>query len=589
MKHPIKLLTPCLVALLVSSGLPFWPTAAQSDNKETPQEKARLRQELERKTLSMLEEAAAAAPSLKLPENRTFILASAADLFWEHDEKRARTLFWDAINAVNVLKLAKPSTTQQKNGVYFEIYSLRSQIITVAARRNPQLALELLHASRQTLPEPVDGNWVVPERELEQQIATAIAATDPHKALQLARDSLAKGLSLELINLLWNINQKDTELGTKFAAELVDKLKTSAVTDLSSYIAVVLVRTSREYRENPAELTAAGAARNLALSKEQRRTLTEIMADAASSASSNPNVLSFITEIMPEIEEFAPERALLLKRKTAEFHRGSPQIAQNQQLNSLVRSRDAEELLRASMKGNSNQRAWLEREAIMAAVTSRKADSFREFINKEINDGPRRKTVLDQLDSQEIEWAVHRGESETLRKLLPKVRLREQQARVMTELAMVLHEQGKRDEALTLLDEAQSLIKIDLQDETKSNALLALMLAYALIEPSRAFVIAERTIDRTNDDVAKLLLVDKLLKTGFLKRGEIIMNHSGLNLDAGVLKYRKGVVALARADFSRTRAAAERFERHELRIMAKLMLAQAILGTLETLNFRANQ
>ena len=44
-----------------------------------------------------------------------------------------------------------------------------------------------------------------------------------------------------------------------------------------------------------------------------------------------------------------------------------------------------------------------------------------------------------------------------------------------------------------------------------------------------------------------------------------------------MFKYGKGVVALAGADFNRTKAAADRFQRPELRLMARLMIVQALL------------
>ena len=85
-------------------------------------------------------------------------------------------------------------------------------------------------------------------------------------------------------------------------------------------------------------------------------------------------------------------------------------------------------------------------------------------------------------------------------------------------------------------------------------------------------------IDRANDDVAKLLLLDKIVRSGMIQKGEIRIQNSGMMpIDFAFLKYGKSVAALANADFDRTRAAADRFERQELRLMARLLLAQALL------------
>ena len=75
---------------------------AQVDEKEKAQKELEHRQELARKTVALLDEIIAGAWGLKLPENRSFVQASAADLLWKHDEKRARTLFWDALSSLGL-------------------------------------------------------------------------------------------------------------------------------------------------------------------------------------------------------------------------------------------------------------------------------------------------------------------------------------------------------------------------------------------------------------------------------------------------------------------------------------------------------
>jgi len=159
----------------------------------------------------------------------------------------------------------------------------------------------------------------------------------------------------------------------------------------------------------------------------------------------------------------------------------------------------------------------------------------------------------------------------------------------MAELAILLEKKGEHEEAVKLLDDAQALVKVDLKSDSQSNALLAFMLAYALVEPAKAFAIIEPIVDRANDDISKLLLLDKITKSGATKNGEIMLPQPGMPLDFEILKYGPGVVALANADFSRTKALADRFQRPELRILARLMLAQSILRGLETNPTNAKQ
>jgi hypothetical protein len=148
----------------------------------------------------------------------------------------------------------------------------------------------------------------------------------------------------------------------------------------------------------------------------------------------------------------------------------------------------------------------------------------------------------------------------------------------MAELAMLLHTAGKDEEAVKMLDEAQALINANFGTPAQINALLALVAAYAQVDPPKAFAIIERAIDSANDEISKALLLEKIMKSGVVKKGEIMLRQSGMiPMDFAVLKYGKGVAALATADFNRTKAIANRFQRNELRIMARLMLAQALL------------
>lgn len=134
-----------------------------------------------------------------------------------------------------------------------------------------------------------------------------------------------------------------------------------------------------------------------------------------------------------------------------------------------------------------------------------------------------------------------------------------------------------------MIDEAATLIKTDLSDDRQTNALLTVLCAYALVDPPKAFAIAERTVDRANRQISLLMLLDSVTKRGAAKKAEIILDQPGLlPLDFLIFKYGKGVVALAKADFNRTSALAERFERAELRLLAQLLIVKGLLQPLRS-------
>ncbi|HEY3027326.1 MAG TPA: hypothetical protein VGJ55_14340, partial [Pyrinomonadaceae bacterium] len=562
--------------------------AAPPKTQEDKEKELERRRELDRKTLSLLDEIAGGAWSLKLPENRSFVLAATADLFWERDEKRARTIFWQALDNLNMANPPAPQTgarataasKAQSPNQYFATFALRQGFLRKVARRDPQLALDMLHGTRLLPPEPANVKYHLPdESDLEQEIASEVAARDPRRALQIARESLAKGLTFQLLNLLYQLNEKNHDLGSEFAGDIIDKLHTAKLTTDGSgvQIAIQLLLSSRTPKNVAGENALVGGWR-LKLSDEERRDLVELIVDAASEVSANPNLFFSVTQIMPEVEQFAPERVAMLRKKLAEVDRGlNPEQKGWNEYNDLIMKGNAEEMLEAAAAADGERRESLYRQAVVTAVMNGRADRLRESINNQIEDEARKKSLIDALDSEQIGFAAYRGQTEELQKLLPQIRLKEVRARAMAEIAILLEKKGDHDEALKLLDDAQALIKVDLKSETQSDALMMLMLASALVDPPRAFAMVEPIIDRANEEISRLLLLDKVVKSGVVKKGEIMMGQPGLPLEFTVLRYGKGIVALAGADFNRTKAAADRFQRPELRIMARLLIAQALL------------
>ena len=604
-----SLLLLCLFALLTPAK-----DLAQDGEKDKAQKQIEKRQELERKTLAMLDEVATQALSLRLPENRSFVLAAAADLLWTHDEKRARNLFWDALNSLTSPNnpttadakdpakdaagkdasakdstakdsIAKRSANEKAQDLnqYYAAFSLRHEFLLKVARHDPQLALDMLRATRLPTPDNLNAGYALPdERDLEQEIANQTAARDPAHALQLARESVAKGLTYQAYGVLLQLNQNNPEAALEFAGDLIGKIQTANVLtdDTACGMALMLLRASRP-APAAAENTAFLSGGQIKLSDDQRRTLVDVLIDAAESVSANSNLLVGLMEVLPDIEHVAPDRAEKVKTKLATRVLTKEQ-KEWAQLDSLFSKGTPEDLVRAGVGASDEARKNFYQAAAAKAVMNGKAEALREFIKSEVKDESQRSSLNDLLDAHQMNLSLNRGDVEEMEKLLPSIRQKEKRAVMMAEIAIMLEKKGRHDEALKLLDEAQPLVKLDLTSQAQSDALLAVLLADAIADPDRAFAAIEPVVDRANDNLGKLLLLDKLIKTGFVKDGEIKLQQPGvISLDFAIFKYGKGVVALANADFNRTKALTDRLQRNELRVMARLLLVQALLRKVE--------
>lgn len=584
-------LVPLAVVLTLASYVPAQENpreslaTTQQTEKETEQ-----RQELEKKTRGLLNDIASDSLGLKLPENRIFVMTSAADLLWPFDEKRARSLYWDAINSLNLI--APPTRREGENlskeeklkllQSYLSVFGLRRNLLRQVAKRDAQLALEMLRATRQELPRELKtGNYFPDDRQIEQEIATEVAARDPAQALQLARESLSKGLNLELLNLIQQLKQKDSAKASEFAGEVISKLRaTNVAADFrASTVAVQLLQNSRTPDPNSPLARLASISGILRLNDEQRRDLADIVTSAALNPAANSNLLFELAFVKPEIEQFFPERRAAIEQRLALFNQtlNKEQRTENT-FNDLILRGVPDEIVRRAGSENARERFPLYQQAAIIAVARGTGDSFRELVSKEIKDDGERQKILDLVDSEQISTVAGRKQPDELKQLIPKIRRNEERARAMIELALLLKEKGDDAEAVGLLDEAAGLIKTDLKSDTQTNALLTLLCAYALIDPPKAFALAERTIDRANSQISMLLLADRVVKSGAVKKSEILLDQGGLlPLDFLIFKYGKGVALLAAYDFNRTKALADRFDRYELRLLARLLIAKGIL------------
>jgi hypothetical protein len=596
------------------------PLQAQVDDKEKAEQEAAKQRELEKNTLKLLDAVISDAAGLKLRENRAYVLTSAADTLWRYDEKRARALFWEALAALDLptyqeanqspIKDQSPIANQspinketsssgspgRANGPtteqleeelnkYYAKMNTRNDFLHKVARHDAQLALDMMRSTRQPPPPSIPGiERFDPDVNLEQELAYAAAANDPRRSLQMARESLARGLTYQVLNLLRDINQRDQETGSQLAGDIIAKLQTENLTAANSYapfLAVNLLQSSRA-GGGPvlAGFTEGGKEPNvtrLKLDDHQKQDLVFLLTDAALTASSNSQILQAIRIVMPEIEQYASDRLPKLKTRMAEYERTLPSNLRDwDKLNAQLEKATPEEMIKAANKVSEEQRNALFYQAASKAVASGEADRYRELLNN-LSDETQRKAALDALNNQQMYDDLARGKTDDLEKIVALIRVKEQRAMAMAHLALMLEKKDQHDAAVKLLDEARGLVKVDLGNEAQSNALLEVLLSCALIDPGKAFAMIEPVIDHTNEEISKLALADKIIKTGAIKNGEILMNQPQLSLDYSIMKYSAGLVALGKADFDRTRALAERFQRNELKVAARLLIVKAML------------
>src|SRR6476646_3734747 len=160
----LVLITICVAFLPLQAQEPAaqQPTAQQPAAQEpTSDDAAKQKAELEKNAYRLLDQVIDEIQSLRLPENRVRIQINTADLLWDRNQERARSLFQQASEGVSdfVRSAAAASTGNQRGGQQPDrrAFALRQELVLAAARHDAPLAYQLLAATKAPVATPASN------------------------------------------------------------------------------------------------------------------------------------------------------------------------------------------------------------------------------------------------------------------------------------------------------------------------------------------------------------------------------------------------------------------------------------------------
>jgi hypothetical protein len=575
----------------------------QSTDGEKTGNEASDKKAVEKKALGLLDETLKEAEGLRLPENRIRLQANAADLLWKHNEKRARELFKKAMDALSELLLEDGADEQPSGFRAIPEYpllgqareQLRQEILQMIGQRDGKLAREFLRATNRSntakalaergLVSNIRHDEYDPELQIELGLAAGIAATDPAQALEIAEESLDRGLAQELAVIVQQLAIKDKAAAGKLVAAVMKRLRSAnLVTDRSAgSLAILLLRMT--FRQDDDDSSDQESSSDL-LDDKTIRELIDIVSAAALSRNSGsegaddedlPYLLDGLQSMMAEIQKYAPSRAEALNKKFAAFNKKlDPDTKAMVDYQRLIEHGDLNSLVEATAKAPAEVRDSLWSQVAMRAANDGDIDRARQIIAEHFDGSPQANELLAHIESQTLRRAADAGKLEDARHLLTRVPVAERVSLLM-QLALRANAKGDKKSALRLLEEARALIGAKAVNATELGALLEIARAYATVEPARSFEIVEPMIDQLNGLLGAAAVLDGFEHTRYFKDGELLP-HSGQSLlITVVVQCENDMSQVARADFDRAKAAADRFQAPEVRLMARLAIAQGIL------------
>jgi hypothetical protein len=235
-KAMTKSLSLTLAVIIVTA---FVPVRAQEPASQQPtsDDAARLKTELEKNAFRLLDQVIDETQSLRLPENRVRVQISAADLLWDRNQERARSLFQQASESIVELIRSTGSApaNQQRGGQQPDrrAFALRQELVLTAARHDAPLAYQLLAATK--APASAQNQTADPRNprpqfnsddNLEQTLLGRVAALDPKLAAQNAEQMMDKGQFPRTLGEVINqLQRQDPEAATKLADKTIKRIE----------------------------------------------------------------------------------------------------------------------------------------------------------------------------------------------------------------------------------------------------------------------------------------------------------------------------------------------------------------------------
>ncbi|HEX8633991.1 MAG TPA: hypothetical protein VF703_07545 [Pyrinomonadaceae bacterium] len=590
--------TGTLIALLLTASVPVATTAVAQEPKPAAPAVKTIEQtaeqaELERKAVALLDEVTGETPALKLVANRIRLRAAAAEILWPRDQERAREIVNAAANDLAAVAGGIETSDPQYYEVTGTLSQVRQRMLFLIAERDPKFALEFLRATRLPPPPVQPGvNFPQPDQELmlEAQLAQQIAARDPQQALRLAEEVLSRGLSSNLIPLLDQLRTRDPEGASRLAANVARKLRTAnfatdfEATSIAGYL-VLATRAPENATAAPGNnqtTIAAGQtnARRLLLDEPTRRDLVSLLVNAALGSMSNRRgtmnvggLVATVRQLTPEVERYLPAQAAGVLRRLEDFEWGGRNSGS--QLRPVPETATPDAIIEAAAKASPETRSQLYRAAAWKALNEGNPDRARQIINQHIEGGRQREQMLKELDQQMFWRAASEGKIEQAQAFLTRAKSTDERVTMLLQLARTTSGKGNATAAAGFLDEAWNLIGGRAKGDSQFSTQLQLAQVYAHIASPRAFEIIEASLTHLNELVAAAAVVDGFGQAAFTE--DELKWQEGYLWGALATQANETLAALAPVDFARALAAADRLQRPELRLPARLAVARGIL------------
>lgn len=616
---------PLTLALFYAAQIPVLAQEQQPTQQLTAEDVEKEKAERETNAYRLLDQVIDEAQSLRLTENRVRIQIKAADMLWDRNQGRARTLFTMAADGVAEIGRAPQPTGNRRNEANQErrAFQLRQELVLAAARHDAQLAYQLLATTKP--PTAITQNTnndrrsprrpINPEDNLEQMLLGRIAALDPKLAAQNAEQMMDKGqFPRSLSEVISQLSRQDPEAAAKLADKTVKRLQASNI--LTNNEAAVVAQQMLTAGVRPPASDATSPAnyprgREPVLEQSAYVDLLSSAIDAAlkvtapaqnsqraaapqrgrvpggpvarpqqtgpSEAQIEQNnarrLLAALMIAMPTIEQHLPAKAPAVRQKLSEMgvgtigNMGQPVFFPNG-------TPTADALMQAAATAPPQMQPRLYQQAAFRALEEGNADRARQIATDHLPANTRN-SVLQRIEFRELAQKAENTRLDEIRQTLGRLQTDNEKIDLLIQMAGDTQKTNPKL-AIQLLDEAKQITSRRASSYEQFNQQLRVARAFSTVDPARSFEVLDPGINQINELLAAAAVLNGF-EVNMFRDGEMTM-QGGNALTSMINRFGQELANLARNDLERAEILAGRFQMTEPRIMTRMMIVEGLLN-----------
>ena len=597
------------------------PAAQQPSTEDQEKEKA----QREANAYRLLDQVIDEAGSLRLAENRVRIQINAADMLWDQNQTRARSLFSMAAESVAELARTQAAAVSRRGtgaGPNFappnlRSFQLRQELVLTAARHDASLAYQLLAATKTPVSMQVNEDarsgrmTVTADDGLEQALLGRVALLDPKLAAQNAEQMLDKGqFPFSLPQVIAQLQKQDQDAANKLTDKMVKKLQATnllttpaagalvqtmlvggpraagepapdpkqpaptprgwpSVLEQSAYVDLLSTLVDAALKATPAAQTVQRPGRPI---MGRTSVAQQPPTDAQQEQNNARRMLAGLQNLMPMVDQFLPGKASQVRQKMTEL--GMQPNSMAQLFNGSQGEPTADALVQAAATAPQQMQSRIYQQAAYKALEEGDTDRARQIATDHLQSNAR-DAVMKRIDFREMTKKAEATRIEDVRQAAARLQSDNEKLDLLLQVANDT-EKSNPKLALQVLEDARQITNHRATGYDHFEQQLKVAHAFASVDPARSFEVIDPGISHLNE-----LLSAAALLSGFemnmFRDGEMAI-QSGNGLTSTINRFGQELALLARSDFERSESLAGRFQFPEARIMARMAIVQGLLG-----------